>query len=77
MLQVRVQSGSQHPGPASIAKLCPVIEVARLAPHIDHGIDTRAATKHFTAGIANKPAIETGLAFGLVTPIRGKVCDGV
>ena len=48
-----------------------------MAPHIDHGIDRRAATKHFTAGIANRPAVETELGFGLVTPIRAKVCDVV
>ena len=54
-----------------------MIKIACLAPHIDHGIDGRAAAKDFAARIANRSAVEAGLRFGLVTPIGARVGDGV
>ena len=54
-----------------------MIEVGRLSPHIDHGIDRNSATKRFITGITNRAAVETGLGFDLVTPIFAKFYDGV
>ena len=62
---------------ATVAKLCPVLEVGRLSPPIDHGIDKSAATRRFIAGITNRPAVETWLGFDLVTPICATFYHGI
>ena len=51
----------QHvvPGPAGIAELAPVIVVRRLAAHVDHAVDGRAAAQHLAARIAQRAPVQS------------------
>ena len=62
------------PAPAGIAELAPVVVVGRLAAHVDHAVDRRAATEHLAARIAERPAVETGLGLGRASSSRCAGC---
>ena len=79
LVVLRALEDRQHvvPTPAAIAELRPVVVVAGLPAHVDHGIDRRAATEHLAAGVADGPAVQTALRRGLETPVRARIADRV
>ena len=71
--------GGQHvvPAPAGVAELAPVVVVARLAAHVDHAVDRRAAAQHPAARIVERAAVEARLRLGLEAPVGPGVVLGV
>ena len=69
----------QHvvPGPAGIAHLPPQVVVARLAAHVDHAVDRRAAAEHAPARIVEAAAVEARLRGGLEAPVGARVAHQV
>lgn len=61
----------QHirPAPAGIALRFPMLIILRLAAHINHAVNGRAAAQHPPAWIGEAPAIQPGFLFGGVTPV--------
>ncbi len=68
----------QHvvPRPAGQTQLAPVVVVAGLPAHIDHGVDRRRAADHLAARIIQAAAVEARLGFGLEHPVRARIADG-
>ena len=69
----------QHvvPAPAGIAHLPPGVVVARLAAHVDHAVDRRAAAQHLAARIGEAAAVEARLLRGLEAPVGARVAHQV
>ena len=69
----------QHvvPGPAGIAHLPPQVVVARLAAHVDHAVDRRAAAEHPAARIIEAAAVEARLRGGLEAPVGARIAHQV
>ena len=69
----------QHvvPAPAGIAHLPPGVVVARLAAHVDHAVDRRAAAQHAPARIGEAAAVQAGLGGGLEAPVGARVAHQV
>src|SRR5262249_44264797 len=69
----------QHvvPGPATQPLRGPVVIVATLPAHIDHGVDRRAAAEHLAARIADATAVQSAIRFRLEAPVRARIADGV
>ena len=67
----------QHvvPAPAGEAELAPVVVVAGLAAHVDHGVDRRRAADHLAARIVQRAAVEAGHRFGLEHPVGARIAD--
>ena len=68
----------QHvvPRPAGQTQLAPVIVVAGLPAHIDHGVDRRGAADHLAARIIEAAAVEARLGFRLEHPVGARIADG-
>ncbi|MNV12887.1 hypothetical protein D3C71_1035100 [compost metagenome] len=69
----------QHviPAPAGTAHLPPEIVVTRLAAHVDHAVDRRAAAEQFSAWIAERAAVQAIFLFGGETPVGARVVDAI
>ena len=65
------------PAPAAVARLAPAVVVARLAAHVDHAVDRRAAAEHAAARIVERAAVQAGLGLGLEAPVGARVVLGV
>ena len=65
------------PGPATVAELRPVVVVARLAAHVDHGVDGRAAAENLATRITDGPAVQAGFGLGSIAPVGPGIADGV
>ena len=63
-------------GPAGIALGHPVVEVTRLAAHIDHGVDRAGAADHLAAGPVAGPATQRGDRRGVVHPVDLRIEEG-
>ena len=65
----------QHlgPGPAGVARGRPVVVVARLAAHVDHGVDRARAAEHLAARLVAAAAVQPRLRHGLEGPVGGAV----
>ncbi len=50
-----------------------MIVVARLAAHVDHAVDRRAAAEHAAARVIEGAAIQPGLGLGLEAPIGARI----
>ena len=76
---LRALEVGQHvvPGPAGIAELAPVVVVGRLAAHVDHAVDRRAAAQHLAARIVQRTSVQAGLGLGLEAPVGARVAHGV
>ena len=55
----------------------PAVVVARLAAHVDHAVDARAAAQHLAARIEQVAAVEAGFRLGAVAPVGARVADAV
>ena len=69
----------QHvvPRPAGVAELAPLVVVARLAAHVDHAVDRRAAAQHLAARVGEGAAVEAGLRLGLEAPVGASVAHAI
>ncbi|MDZ7712102.1 MAG: hypothetical protein U5L06_02810 [Rhodovibrio sp.] len=78
VILVRLEMG-QHvvPAPAGAAQLAPAVVIARLAAHVDHAVDRRAAAQHPPARIVERAAVQPVLRFGPEAPVRARIVDGV
>ena len=66
------------PAPGLVARqLRPLVVVARLAAHVDHAVDARAATQHLAARVAQRAAVQAGVGLGVVKPVSAGVADAV
>ena len=76
---LRALEQGQHvvPGPAGIAELAPVVVVGRLAAHVDHAVDGRAAAQHLAARIVQRAPVQAGIGLGLEAPVGARVAHGV
>ena len=68
----------QHvvPAPAGQSHLAPAVVVARLATHVDHGVDGRGAAQHLAARIGELAPVEPRLGLRAEQPVRARVADG-
>ena len=64
------------PGPAAGAELRPVVVVAFLASHIDHGVNRTAATQALAAGIVDTAVVQTCIWLDFIAPVGAWVVDG-
>ena len=64
------------PGPAAVAELRPVVVVAFLASHIDHGVNRTTAAQAFAAGIVDTAVVQTGIWLDFIAPVGARVIDG-
>ncbi len=69
----------QHiiPAPTLVAELSPLVVVARLAAHIDHAVDRRAAAQHLAARIVDGSSAQAGLRLGLEAPVGARVVHAI
>ena len=51
------------------------VVVARLATHVDHAVDARAAAQHLAARIQQVAAVESRFRFGAVAPVGARIAD--
>ena len=67
---LRLAEERQHvvPGPAAIAELAPVVEILRLAAHIDHAVDRARPAEYAAAGIVDGAAVGARIGLGLEAP---------
>ena len=65
------------PAPTGIAGLPPAIIVGRLAAHIDHAVDRRAAAQNLAARIVERTTVQPGLRLGLHQPIGARVAHAI
>ena len=65
------------PGPAGIAELAPMVVVGRLAAHVDHAVDGRAAAQDLAARIVQRTPVQAGIGLRLEAPIGARVAHGV
>ncbi|MCY1376759.1 hypothetical protein D9M69_642750 [compost metagenome] len=79
MILMRLEIGQAIlPGPGVIAdRRRPAVEIARLAAHIDHAVDRGAAAERLAARIAQRPAVQSGVRFGLVQPVGARIADAI
>src|SRR5215216_2058537 len=68
----------QHvvPSPARKAELAPMIVVAGLAAHVEHGIDGRRSADHLAARIRKAAAIEPLFGQRAIHPVGARIADG-
>ena len=61
----------QHiaPAPAGVARVAPVVKVALLAAHIDHGVERAAATQHLAAWPVRGTVAQRRVRLGGVHPV--------
>ncbi len=69
----------QHivPSPAGIAERLPFCKIARLAAHVDHAVDRRAAAQHPAARVADRAPVQAGFGLGLEAPVGARVADAI
>src|SRR3989440_7903422 len=74
----RLEDG-QHvvPAPAAQPERRPVVPVAALPAHVDHGVDRRAAAEPAPARVMDRAAGEVFVGLGLVAPVGARVGDRV
>lgn len=65
------------PAPTKISGLPPAIIVGRLAAHIDHAVDRRAAAQKLAARIVERTTVQPGLRLGLHQPIGTRVAHAI
>jgi len=58
-------------GPTGIPELFPLVEVARGAADVNHGVDGAGAAKNFAARPVKAAVVELGLGFGGIIPVDG------
>lgn len=58
-------------GPAGIAELCPVVEIAGRAADVDHGVDGAGTAEDFAARPVEPAILELRLGFGGIIPVHG------
>ena len=65
----------QHiaPAPAGVARVAPVVKIAFLAAHIDHGVERAAATQHFAARPVRGAVAQRRVGLGGVHPVVVRV----
>src|SRR5690606_41127311 len=61
------------PPPARIAGRLPVVEVARLAANVDHGIDGARAAQHLAARPVSDAVGEFRIRLGAIHPVDGRI----
>jgi hypothetical protein len=68
----------QHvlPAPAGESELAPMVVVAGLAAHVEHGIDRRRSADHLAARIRQAAAVEPLLRQRAVHPVGARIADG-
>ncbi len=60
-------------GPALVPRRRPVVEIVRLAAHVDHRVDRAGAALHFAAWAIDRPVVEFLLGLAVVHPVVGFV----
>ena len=61
--------------PAGIAELAPVVEVLRLAAHVEQAVDRTRAAQHLAARLDDLAVVELGLRLGRVEPVDPAVVE--
>src|SRR6516225_6283615 len=64
------------PPPAGIAGGCPIIEIARLAADVDHGVDRARSTEDLAARPVARPTTRPWIGFGQEHPVDSPVIEG-
>jgi hypothetical protein len=72
---LRLAEEWQHvvPRPAAIAELGPVVEILRLAAHVDHAVDRARSAEDTAAGVVDDATIGAGIGLGLEAPGKCRV----
>jgi len=71
------QGQNFFPGPARITQLGPAVVIARLATHINHAVDRRAAAQHLAPRVAQAAALQANLGLGFEAPVGARVTDAI
>ncbi len=61
--------------PAGRAHLGPLVEVQRVAAHVEHAVDRGGAAEHLAARQGHAPAVHVRLRLGPVAPVHGGIHD--
>src|SRR6185295_8079150 len=65
------------PGPPAVAKRCPVVVIALLTAHVDHGVDRGAAAESETTRVIETAAVQALVGLRPVAPVGARIIDGV
>ena len=66
------------PAPGVVAgDLRPLVVITRLAAHVNHAVDARAAAQHLAARVAQAAAIQAGGGLGFVQPIGARIANAI
>ena len=72
----RIEYRDNVPVRALEAEIAPVVIILRLTAHVDHRIDGRTATQHFSARIGDGAAAQTRFRHGFEQPVGPRIADG-
>ena len=61
------------PAPAGVATFAPVVKVAGLTTHIDHGVDGARAAQHLATRRVHGAPVQRRLGHGAVHPVEGRI----
>ena len=74
--RARGNPAARSPAPRVVAgRRGPRVVVARLAAHVDHAVDARAAAQRLAARIQQVAAVQRGFGFGAVAPVGARIAD--
>ena len=59
--------------PTTVARLCPGVVVAAVAPDVDHGVDAAAPAQHFPAWPVQPAPVQVRLRLCLVVPVERRL----
>lgn len=68
LFEIRQDRGE---GPAGIAELFPVVEIAGGSANVNHGVDSTGTAEDFAAGPVETAILKLRLGFGGIIPVHG------
>ena len=77
ILHALVDRQDVAPSPARIALRLPIVEIARLAAGIDHGVDRARPAQNLAAGKVVVAAAQTRNRLALIHPVHAAVIEGL